>query len=88
MKIVAEPIQVIAVFMPDKHPIPYKFKIKERNEESYVTFVIDRIIHWHKSRIAGIDAIIYTCQSLMNGVERRYEIKYILATCQWELYKI
>lgn len=87
MKIVAKPVRMIAVFWPNEKPIPYKFKLKEENGE-YTTIKIDKIIYSHKSKIAGIETIIYACQSVIDGIEKRYELKYILATCRWELYKI
>jgi len=32
--------------------------------------------------------LIFTCQSVINGLEKRYEIKYELSTCKWFLYKM
>lgn len=80
---------MIAVFSPEERPIPYKFKMREREtDEDYVTVIIDKIIHSYTSKIAGIETVIYSCQSVIGGIERRYELKYILPDCQWELYKI
>jgi len=31
---------------------------------------------------------VYCCQSLMDGQDKRYELKYTLSDCRWELYKI
>lgn len=86
MKIVALPIKIIAVFEPEnKPPIPYKFKVKIG--DSMETVKVDKIISTEKKRVAGIDSFIYQCQSYINGIERRYELKYIIGNCQWQLYK-
>ncbi len=89
MKILAKPIYMIAVFSPEEKPIPYKFKMREREtDEDYVVVTIDKIFHSYASKVAGIETVIYSCQSIIAGMERRYELKYTLPTCQWELYKM
>ena len=88
MKIVAKPIKTIVVFeYDDKPPIPYKFKIMEESGEE-ITVKVDKRLNTHRSRIAGSECIIYECQSIINGIDRRYELKYIVPKCQWQLYKI
>lgn len=88
MRIIARPVKTIAVFERDgSPPVPYKFKY-EGDDGSLITIRVDRVIYTHRSRIAGIESIIYACQSFMDGEEKRYELKYILGRCQWQLYKI
>ena len=88
MKIVAKPIKTMVVFEYEgKSPIPYKFKI-QMGDGSEKTIHIDKRITRYKQRIAGIDTIIYECQSIIDGMDKRYELKYIVPKCQWQLYKI
>ena len=87
MKIIARPIRMIAVFWPDKTPIPYKFKVQDK-DGSMITVKIDKILYSYSNRTAGIESIIYECQSFLSGMDRRYELKYLIAGCQWQLYKI
>lgn len=88
MKIIAKPIRMIAVFWPDKSaPIPYKFKYEDR-DRNLITVKIDKILYNYTSRTAGVESIVYQCQSFMDGIDTRYEIKYLIANCQWILYKI
>ena len=49
---------------------------------------IDKRISSHKQKTAGIESIIYECQSVIDGIEKRYKLKYILADCRWQLYAI
>ena len=88
MKIVAKPIKTMVVFEYEgKSAIPYKFKI-QMGDGSEKTIHIDKRITSYKQRIAGIDTIIYECQSIIDGIEKRYKLKYILAQCKWQLYAI
>lgn len=87
MKIVAKPIEMIAVFHPSGTPEPYKFRMTEDDGQRIVVKV-DKILESEKSRIAGIECIIYRCQSIISGLERRYELKFVMSKCHWELYKI
>lgn len=88
MRIVAKPIKVLVVFEPkDKPPLPYKFKMEGESGE-LITVIVDRIISTARSKIVGEDCFVYECQSLIGGLEKRYQLKYIIPKCQWVLYKI
>ena len=88
MKIVAKPIKTMVVFEYEgRSLVPYKFKI-QLGDGSEKTIHIDKRITSYKQRIAGIDTIIYECQSIIDGIEKRYKLKYILSQCKWQLYAI
>ncbi len=87
MKIVAKPIDVIATFSNQKKPVPYKFKFYQDSGER-VEVLVEKIQCVEESKLAGIDALIYTCQSLFCGEEKIYQLKYIVGQYRWELYKI
>ena len=70
-----------------KMPIPYKFKFQQ-DDGSEKIIRIDKRITSYTQRIAGIDTIIYECQSVIDGIEKRYKLKYILSQCKWQLYAI
>ena len=86
MKIIAKPIQVIACFFPGKDPIPYKFKIEEEQERIEVR--VEKILLVEEQMLAGIESIVYTCQSQMHNRNTRFDLKYIKQDCQWELYRM
>ena len=88
MKIVAKPIKTMVVFEYEgKMPIPYKFKLQlDDGEEKVVR--IDKRINSYRQTTAGIDTVIYECQSVIDGIEKRYKLKYILSECKWQLYAI
>lgn len=87
MKIVAKPIDVIATFSGQKKPMPYKFKFYQTSGEK-IEVLVDRVQCVEESRLAGIEALIYTCQSVLNGEQKIYQLKYIIRQYRWELYKM
>ena len=87
MKVVAKPIEVVAWFDEKGNVHPVIFKIKN-DDESNTVIKIDRIISVDKEKLAGNFMLAFKCQSVINGIERVYEIKYELGTCKWILFKI
>jgi hypothetical protein len=87
MKIVAKPIDVIVTFGKAGKPLPYKFRY-EADDDMGREIRIDKIISIENRKLAGIDSILYTCQSEIDGMLSIYELKYIIGQYRWELYKI
>ena len=75
MKIVAKPIKTMVVFEYEgRMPIPYKFKL-QRDDGSEQLIKIDKRIDSYRQKIAGIETVIYECQSVIDGIEKRYKLK-------------
>ncbi len=87
MKLVSKPIDAVVVFSGTKKPVPYRFKYVEQ-DGSRTEVRVDKIISSEETRPAGRRTYVYECQSLIRGVERRYQLKYVLEEARWELYKI
>lgn len=86
MKIVRKPIDVIAIFKRKELPVPARVCM-EIDGQAVITKV-DRIIRAQKQASAGKGEILYVCQSVIYNVDRMYELKYLIDTFQWLLYKI
>lgn len=87
MKIVAKAIEVVSWTDIKGNINPVRFKItKEDGSNSVVK--IDKVITVDKEKLAGNHMLVFKCQSVINGAEKPYEIKYELATCRWVLFKI
>ena len=86
MKIVARPIDTIAIFRRGTHPMPRKFRFA-REDGSLQEVQVDRVLSVEPRRIAGIPTLLYDCQSVLDQVEHRYQLKYLIGDCRWELYK-
>jgi len=87
MKVVAKKIEMIAYFKKDGKITPIKFRIEEENG-TYKTINIEKVLDTNIERLCGNHARIFTCQSNIDGMMKIYEIKFILETSQWMLFKI
>jgi hypothetical protein len=88
MKVVAKPIEVVSWTDTKGNVNPIRFKLT-KDDESTSVVKIDKVICMDKEKLAGKNMLVYKCQSVVNEVERVYEIKYELSTCcKWILFKI
>ena len=87
MKVVAKPIEMVAWFTADGVPNPVRFRIKEDNQP-WTVIKVDRIVTRSLEKFAGNEMLIFRCQSIIDGLERGYELKYERGTCKWILFKI
>lgn len=87
MRILSEPIDTIVKFKGKEKPIPYKFRYADK-KEIYHEIKIDKILMIEETKVAGIKAFVYLCQSEVNGIAKLYELKYLISDCRWELYKM
>ena len=87
MKIIAKPIDALVMFKGKETPQPYKFRYQEENG-AYREIRIDKVLQTEETKVAGIRALIYRCQSEIEGTVILYELKYLIAEYRWEIYKI
>ena len=86
MKILARPIKMIAVFDETGAPTPLRFKVEEDGVWRLVK--VDKVVSSEAVRPAGMDALVFRCQSEIRGALKQYELVYRIKPHQWELYKI
>jgi len=86
MKVLMKPIDMIAWFTPEGVPRPIKYRLMEK--EKYHTIRVDRVMERSEEKWAGNRMLVYRCQSVIEGREKVYELKYELNTCKWFLYKM
>jgi hypothetical protein len=87
MKVVAKPIEMVAWFTLDGVPNPARFRIRD-DKEPWTVIKVDRIITRSLEKYAGNEMLVFRCQSVIDGLEKVYELKYEKATCKWILFKI
>lgn len=87
MKVIMQPIEVLASFKLDGMSTPLKFKIQEQSDiPSIIT--IEHVSFRSEEKLAGNKMIIFRCQSTFKGVLKVYELKYEPGTGKWFLFKI
>ncbi|MFT5875303.1 MAG: hypothetical protein ACI8WT_004286 [Clostridium sp.] len=87
MKIVVKPIEVVVWTDVKGNIHPVRFKITNDDESNSVV-KIDKVISVDKEKLAGNEMLVFKCQSIVNGADKLYEIKYELSSCRWILFKI
>lgn len=87
MKVYMRQIKMIAWFAENGILTPMKFQIRGEGSEA-VTIRVDSVSERSEEKLAGNKMIIYRCQSIIDGVEKQYELKYEISTCKWYLYKM
>jgi len=80
MKILMEPIEMIAWFTKDGVPNPIRYKL-----DGVVIKV--QVTSKSEEKLAGNRMIVYRCQSEIYGELRPFELKYELGMCKWFLFK-
>jgi hypothetical protein len=87
MKVLALPIEMVS-YTDNKGVIkPIRFRLANE-DESFKVIKIDKIVTKETEKLAGNVMVVYKCQSLVDGIQRIYEIKYELTTCRWILFKM
>ena len=87
MKLLMNPIDAIVVFKGSGKPLPYKFRYIDTEGISREVYV-KRILTAAEEKFAGIPVYVYDCQSDIGGAEKRYQLKYFIPECRWELFKL
>lgn len=87
MKILAKPVDMVCWFEKTGIPHPLRFKVINE-DESEAVIRVDRVITLDKERLAGNDILVFKCQSVINNMQRVFELKYELKTCKWILFKM
>lgn len=86
MKIIAKPIEVISWFTEEGIPRPLRLRMK--NENRWDVVKIDEVVNKRVERLAGNEMYVFTCNSNINGVSKKYDLKFEIETCKWMLFKI
>lgn len=87
LKVIAKPIDMIALFLHNGSPSPLRFRL-ENDDKSISVIKVDRIIEKSVEKLAGNNMLVFRCQSLIDGQEKVYELKYEARTFRWILFKI
>ena len=77
---------MIAVFDEKGFPNPLRFRVEENG--IWQTISVGNVVSMEQIRPAGMEAIVFLCQSEIGGLLKQYEVIYRIKPHQWELYKI
>jgi hypothetical protein len=87
VRILGKEIDMLAKFNQEGIPTPIKFRITGKNGED-VAIRVDQVLNRHLEKLAGNKMLVFKCQSVINGKEVNYDLKYGLDTMKWMMFKI
>ncbi|MDR1778180.1 MAG: hypothetical protein LBR14_00225 [Clostridiales Family XIII bacterium] len=87
MKVLAKEIEMLASFQRRGQIRPHRFRVAGEDGREEV-IQVEKILQTEETRLAGVRALVFTCQSVIRGLQRRYELKYRVEEHRWELYKM
>lgn len=86
MKVLMQPIEMIARFSPEGTPRPIKYQVTSDGES--IVIQVDQVLFQTEEKLAGNRMLVFRCQSEINGFSKIFELKYELSTCKWFLFKM
>ena len=86
MKMLRQPVDMIAVFHKEEPPEPYKFRYNREGRDYEIK--VDKVVDISREHYGNTRNYIYRCQSIIGRRERVYELRFIGSSVTWELYKI
>ena len=82
MKVLMSPIEMIAWFDLPGTLRPIRFR------HDGIVVKVGQIVKVTEEKLAGNRTRVYECQSEIDGMMKRFELKYEMSTCKWFLWKI
>lgn len=87
MKVVAKPIEMVSYTKLNGEINSISFRM-QLEDESVKVIKVDRVITKENEKLAGNNMIVFKCKSIIDGLQRLFEIRYELSTCRWLLFKM
>lgn len=87
MKVLMKPVDMICFSSCEGNITPLKFRWCEDGQESKI-IRINKILDRKEEKLAGNPMLVFKVQSVINDVERIFEIKYEINSYKWYLYKL
>lgn len=86
MKVRNLPVDMIAYHTAKGEPTPIKFQVIDGHE--VCTIKVNKVLDRVKEKALGKNILRFSCVSIINGIEKRYELRLFQETVQWVLYKM
>jgi len=81
------PIEIIIITDVFGNIKPLRFRMQIQ-QKPYLVVNIDKIKTKNTLKICGIINQVCTCTSIINNIEKIYELRFNTKSCIWVLYKI
>lgn len=84
MNSIAKTVDMIACFDKEGKINPFKFRYEEEDETKVVC--VNKVLKREYKKLAGIPMMEFTCSSVIDGVEKRYIVKYDALNFKWIVF--
>lgn len=85
MKVVAKPIDMLALFDVAGRIHPIRFRLEEDHQ---IVVKVDQVFSRSLEKKAGIPVHVFDCISDIDGQRKAYQLKYEIEENRWILFKI
>lgn len=86
MKLVNQEIDMISWTSKEGIVTPVRFRIQEKDES--IVIKVGRILHMEQISFGGTPTLQYRCSSMINGIEKVFELSCNCGNQKWLLTKI
>ncbi|KAF5064789.1 hypothetical protein DSECCO2_280750 [anaerobic digester metagenome] len=86
MKLLNKNIDMISWTAKDGTVTPVRFRMEDNGE--IITVKVDRILQTEKNRFGGSQTLCFLCSSIINGIDKIYELSCNCDNQKWLLKKI
>lgn len=86
MKLLNKNIDMISWTSKDGAVTPVRFRLEEKGET--IVIKVDRIIQTEKNKFGGSPTLSFLCSSIMDGMEKIYELTCNCDSQKWLLRKM
>ncbi len=86
MRLLNKNIDMISWTGKDGTVTPVRFRMEDNGEN--ITIKVDRIIQTEKNRFGGSQTLCFLCSSIINDIEKIYELTCNCDNQKWLLRKI
>ncbi len=86
MKLLNKNIDMISWTAKDGTVTPVRFRMEDNGET--ITVKVDRILQTERNRFGGSQTLCFLCSSIINGIEKIYELTCNCDNQKWLLRKI
>ena len=87
MKLVNKKIDMISWTSKDGSVTPVRFRLEEEDGETLI-IKVDRIIQTDRNKFGGSPTLRFLCSSIIDGIEKLYELTCNCDSQKWLLRKI
>jgi len=86
MKVINKPIEMISYHTTAGEITPLRFRMIDGDDTCVIK--VNHVLDQAREKSLGREVVRFTCVSTVDGIEKRYELRFYPANTLWKLYKM